>query len=141
MKISGYVMIILMVGLGFAMVGSIVSDMQVQYPNTTVGTNFTEYDYQEQIASNHTLLQSLIEDMADEETGWILKVLIGVAAVPVAILTAMVVLIKSLGIGIIILTSIGSDIGIPSFVIAFAVTALTVLVVWGILSWWRRSKA
>ncbi len=141
MKLSGFIMLVLMVGLAFAMIGGIVSDMQIYYPNVSVGTNFTKYDYKEEIASNQTVLQGLIESMNDEDTGWFKATLLGVAAVPVAMFKAITTLFKSLSLGVIILSSIGEDIGIPGFVINFAVVALTIAVTWGIISWWRnRSK-
>ena len=143
MKLSGYILVILMVGFCFALVGSVIQDFETYYPNTTINTSWeSEYSYQGEIKNETTLLQTMIEKMNNENTGWILMALIGVAAIPVAILTAMGTMIKSLGYGIIILSGVGKDVGIPDFVLPFAITALTIIILWGIISWWRsRSKA
>jgi len=138
MKLSGYILIILMIGLCFAIVGSIVSDFETQYPEVDVNSSWQdEYNYQETIGQNNTLLQRAVTKMSDEDTGWILKALIGVAAIPIAMITAIGILFSSMGRGINLLTDVSNEIGVPSFVIPFAITALTIIIVWGIISWWR----
>lgn len=134
-------MIVLAVGLCFAIVGSIVTDMKTEYPEIDINDSLLEgYDYSEQIASNGTLLQTMIDMMDDDDKGYILKAVIGVAAIPVAFFGAITMLFSTMGIGISMLTNIAAEIGIPSFVIYFAVTALTITIVFGILSWWRRYR-
>jgi len=52
-------------------------------------------------------------------------------------ITAIGILFSSMGRGINLLTDVSNEIGVPSFVIPFAITALTIIIVWGIISWWR----
>ena len=50
MKSSGYILIILMVGLCFAIVGSVVNDFETQYPDIEVNTSWeSDYDYTSEI--------------------------------------------------------------------------------------------
>jgi len=143
MKLSSYILLILMIGLVFALVGNIIHNFETQYPDVSINTSWeNKYNYQEELAQNQTTLMRMIEKMNDEETGWFFRTLIGVAAVPVAIFTAIAIMLNSLKYGTIIITNLGKDIGIPSFVIPFAITALTIIILWGILSWWHsKTKA
>jgi len=142
MKISGFILVVLMVGLGFGLVGSIVNDFETQYPNVSVGENFSKYDYSEEINTETSLLQSAIEYMQDENAGWILKALVGVLAVPVAIFTAIGTVLTSMKYGLIIFTDVASTIfKVPSFIISTVTVMIIVIVLFAILSWWHRSKA
>jgi len=143
MKLSGYILIILMVGFCFALVGSIVNDFETYYPEVDVNTSTweNEYNYQEKITGNATILQEMLEKMNKEDTHWLFVGLIGVAAIPVAVITAILTIISSLGYGVTILTGVANEIDIPDFVIPFAITAISVIMIWGLISWWRsRSK-
>lgn len=143
MKLSGYILIVLMIGFCFALVGSVILDFETQYPDIDVNTSWeSKYSYQSQLKNETTLLQSMIEKMNSEDIGWFKRTLLGVAAIPVAIFTAIGTMIKSLGYGITIITGVGKDIGVPAFVLPFVITAFTIIILWGIISWWRsKSKA
>jgi len=142
MKLSEYIIIILVIALCFGVVGSVVNDLETEYPDTDINTSWqNEYNYGGAVTNDTTLLQSMIQAMSDEETGWFLKALIGVAAIPVAVYTAIITMFYTMGYGVIILSSIATEIGLPQFVISLGITGLTVLIVWGLLSWYRRSKA
>ena len=132
-----------MIGLLFVLIGSVVRDFKTQYPDVSINTSWeSKYNYQEELAQNQTVLMRMVEKMSDEDTGWFFQTLIGVAAVPVAMFTAITIMFNSLGYGVDIITDIGKDIGIPSFVIPFAITALTITILWGVISWWHsKTKA
>jgi len=142
MKLSEYIMIILVVGLCFGIVGSIVNDLETQYPDVDINSSWEDkYNYQSSVEDDTTLLQSMLEYMSNENTGWMLKALVGVAAIPVAVYTAILTMITAMGYGIVIFSGVATDIGVPGFVISIGITALTVLIIWGLISWYRRSKA
>jgi len=143
MKLSSYILLILMIGLLLALIGEVVHNFETQYPDVSMNTSWeSKYNYQEQLAQNQTVLMRMIDKMSDEKTGWFFQTLIGVAAVPVAMFTAITVMFNSLGYGVSIITGVGKDIGIPTFVLPFIITALPIIILWGIISWWHsKTKA
>ena len=50
MKLSAFILLILVVGLSFSLVGSIIHDFETQYPDVDVNTTWEDdYDYAERI--------------------------------------------------------------------------------------------
>lgn len=141
MKLSGVILIVLGVGLIFALVGSIVSDMETQYPDVVVNKSWsTEYDYSVKINDSMSLLKREFEVITDEETGWFAKIGVSIAAIPTAILTMVSVVFKTMIYGTTVFTSVGTKIGIPDFVINIGIIALLVLIVFALISFFQGQK-
>ena len=131
-----------MVGLIFAVVASILSDFETQYPDVMINKSWEEkYDYVDEINESVISLKEKFDIIGDEDIGWFSKLAAGITAVPIAIVTVPVVLFKTVSYGIIIITSLGEEIGIPSFVIYFAVVAILIIIVFALVSFWHRARA
>ena len=140
MKLSMLITGILMIGLVFAMIASVVNDFETQYQDVSIGSNFTKYDYSSSINDRVQDLKEQFDIIGDEDQGWFSKIAAGITAIPKAIIFIPAVMFQSLVYGVNILTGIGSDIGIPSFVTTFAIIAMSVILVFALASFWHRSK-
>jgi len=142
MKIGTFVMMILVIGLVFSVIGSIVGDFQTQYTNSTVNTDWAEdYDYSKEINSSVSNLKIQLEKLDDENVGWFEKLGAGITAIPFAVIAAVDVILESASFGINIVADLGAEFGVPSSVIFFGVTALIIAVVFMLISFWRRYRA
>lgn len=131
----------LMVGLVFAMVGSIINDFETQYPDINVNTSWEdEYDYRDEINESVSSLKDKLDIITDEEEGWFSKIAAGITAVPRAIILVPVVMFETISYGLIILVKVGNDIGIPSFVIAFTTIAVILILIFKLISFFQRSR-
>jgi len=142
MKISSYILIVLMVGLVFAIVGSIVSDFGTQYPDIIINKSWEDqYNYADEINESVISLKEKFDIIGDEDVGWFSKLAAGITAIPIAIITVPVVLFKTVSYGITIITSLGTEIGVPAFVTYFAIIAILIIIVFALVSFWHRARA
>ncbi len=141
MKLSGFVLIILMVGLTFAVVGTIIDDFEVQYPDVDINQTWEDkYDYTEEINESVYGLKTRFDIIGNEEAGWFSQLTAGIAAIPLAIIFVPVVVFKTMSYAVIILSSISAEVGIPPFVTVFAIVAIIVVLIFGLVSFWHRSR-
>jgi len=140
-KLATFVMSVLVVGLAFAMISSIVSDFENQYPDTEVDSNWSEYDKSEQINNSVYGLKKDFDTIGDESEGWFTKLGAGISAIPQAVIAVPSVIFTTFSNGVNIMSDAAKEIGIPSFVIPFAIIALIVGVIFAIISYWRRYEA
>jgi len=141
MKLSGFILIILVVGLSFALVASVISDFETQYPEVDVNTTWEDdYDYTEEINESVYGIKTRFDIVGNEETGWFSKLTVGISAIPLAIIFIPVVIFKTMTYAIEILSNVAVDIGVPPFVIIFAIIALIVIILFGLVAFWHRSK-
>lgn len=143
MKLSGFIMVVLIIGLAFAIIGSIVGDMEQAYPEIDVNTSWeTGYNYTGDIEAAINPLKTQFEILGDEEEAWFPKKLVAiVAAIPAAIISIPAVIIVTMAHGVSIMSKAGSEVGIPPFVISIGIVALTIIIIFAIASFWHRSKA
>lgn len=140
MKISGYITIILAVGLCFAIVGSIVDDFETEYPSIDVNTSWEdEYDYTGEINESISGIKDKFDIIADEDAWFGIKIYAGAAILLKAIIVVPSVIFKTIGYGLIILVKVGTDIGVPAFVTVFATVGIVLVVIFKLVSFWHRS--
>ncbi|GAF88084.1 unnamed protein product [marine sediment metagenome] len=131
-----------MVGLGFALVGTVIEDFETQYPNVSVSENFSKYDYSKEINESMGGLKKEFDIIGDEDIGWFSKIAAGITAIPKAIIAVPVTIFQTMRYGISIFSSVGSDIfKIPEEIINFGVVALFIIIIFALVSFWHRSKA
>ena len=133
--------IILMVGLCFAIVGSVVNDFEVEYPDIDVNTSWEgDYDYTSEINDSISGLKDKFDIIADEDEGWFSKLTAGISAIPKAIVVVPAVMFKTVSYGLIILVEVGTKIGVPSFVTVFATIGVFTIVIFKLVAFWHRSR-
>ena len=141
MKLSGYITIILMVGLCFAMVGSVVTDFETEYPEIDVNSSWeTKYNYADEINQSLSGLKEQFDIISDEDEGWFAKLTAGISAIPKAIIFVPSVLFGTIAYGLIILVDVGTEIGIPPFVSGFAIVAVILFIIFKLVAFWHRSN-
>ncbi len=139
MKLSGYILIIIMVASLFLMMGSIVNDMNTWYPAVTVDTSWNNSysSYATEINKSMYGLQTSLEKIGDAN-GWFSAVVSGITAIPKAITTIPKVIFQSMGFGINILSDTAQEIGIPPVIVAMGIISLIVIIMFAIVSFWQR---
>lgn len=131
-------MMVLSVGLVFVIVGSITDDFETYYDvevNETLGGN---YDYSGRINASVSGLIKNFEAMDEGERSWFVGTLY---AIPLAIFSVISSVFISGVYSINIFTNIGSKIEIPLEIIAIGVTVIMIIIVFSVVSFWRRYKA
>jgi len=144
MKLSGYVSVLLVVAVIFLMVGLIVEDMETQYPETSVNKSAWQgkYDYTTEINESVSDLKDKFDIIQDDEEGWFERVGAGIVVIPKVIIFVPQVLLASLTNAIKLVAGIGEELSIPPAVIYIGITALLVIIIFGLISfWYSRSKA
>ena len=134
-------MIVLVIGFSFALVGSVIYDFETQYPEVDVNTTWENtYDYTSEINKTVDDIKVKFDIIGSEETGWFSKIAAGITAIPKAIIAVPTVLFQTAKYALIILSDISSIIGLPDFVLPFATVAFIVVLLFGLVSFWHRSK-
>lgn len=134
-------MIVLLVSLVFSILGNITGDMEDYYDVEVNHTLGEDYDYAGRINKSVYGIKNNFDTISDEDAGWFSKIGAGITAIPEAVITVVSVLFTSMGYGIQILTGIGSELAVPAAVVSTAIVGLIVIVVFSIVSYWRRYKA
>ena len=138
MKLSGWITIILMVGLVFASIGSIVNDFETEYPEIDVNTSWaTDFNYVDEINESVAPLQEKLALITSEDEGWFTKISAGITAIPRVLVFVPSVIFTTMGYGLTIFTQVSSDMGVPSFVVLFATTAIIVIIIFKLISWFQ----
>lgn len=130
MKISVFVVVLLMVGVILFVMVQMVKEAEEIYD---IEVNKTEwegkYDYAADINESMQPIKESIDSISDEEKGWLEKVGAGFTGI-IAAVTFLPALIWNTGkLGGELITGLGSSLGIPSYLILVFIIMLTV---WGI---------
>jgi len=141
MKLSTFVLMILMVAFVFAGVGLMIDDMETNY-NVDINSSWTEdYDYSDGINASASELKNKFDDITNDEKGWFAKAVEGISAIPTVILFVPQVIIESLVNAIKIISGFGDELGVPTTIITYAIIGLMVIIVFALIGWWHRSQA
>jgi len=142
MKISDYIIIVLIIGLCFTAFGSIINDFEISYPDVEINKTSWEgkYNFTDEIDNRSLSLKADLEDIINAGSGW--KVFAeGALALPNAIVNVVSILFFSMGKGVLIFSGILSSFGVPSFVQGVGVVIMTILVIFEGISFYHRGKA
>ncbi|MHA1873342.1 MAG: hypothetical protein ACTSVB_04440 [Candidatus Heimdallarchaeaceae archaeon] len=139
-KLATFVMIILVVGLTFAIIGNIVNDFKTYYPETEVNTSWVEaYDYSSEINESVGGLKEDFATLTDTEKGWFSRIGAGITAIPNVIIFVPKTMFE---VGVyatnIISKSAKQIPQFPTFIIPFAIIAIVVGLFFLLISFWRR---
>jgi len=125
--------------LNFATVGLIVNDLETQYPEIQINSSWqTKYDYSGEINKSAIKIQNLFRDIGKREGGWLL--LTGISAFPIAVIETVKIVILSLTKGVAIVAGIGTDIGIPLIIQTFIVVIITLIIIFSLVRFWRKTE-
>ena len=141
MKLSSYILVVLAIGLCFALVGNVVNDFETYYPDINVDTAWEdEYNYVEELNDSVSLVINGFNKIKDTKLGWFSEVTATIVAIPLAIIVLPGVIFSTLKYTGIIFTSVANEIGIPDYVIWFGSVAIIVVITFSLISFWHRWK-
>lgn len=140
MRISGYVMLVLMIGLIFTSVSLIVDDLSNHYDTDA---NFSEdgFIYGTETSSSMKGLQTSLETLGDEDQGWFSKLGAGITAIPYAVIASVGEIFKSQGYLSSMITKTGSQLNLSPNVIGILITMLVISVIFAIITFLHRQRA
>jgi hypothetical protein len=132
MKISGYIMMLLVVGAVFFIFAQMISEANENYPSTNINSSVwdSKYDFANGINNDTAPLQQAFSDIENPDKGWFSKLISGIAAIPWAVIKLPVILFSALAMGGIMVTGFLGIFGIPAYIVT---VVLIMMVVWGII--------
>lgn len=149
MKLSGFVMMLLLVGFIFSAVSFIVVDFETAYPEMTrvergIGVNDTlRWDEDFNFANDiSTYISNISEDwqlLTSQDSSFFEKG-VGFIAIPIAVMALPIVVIAALGNQVLIITRISDLLALPEGLATWATVALSIVLIFKLIGWWRRDK-
>ena len=141
MKISEYIIIVLIIGMSFTAFTMIINDLETQYPDVSINKTSWEgeYNYSDAINVSASSLKSDIDKIGDETGGW--QVFSAIVAIPKAVLNVVSILFLSIVFGLSIFSGILDTIGVPPFVTMVGTVIIIIVVLFAAISFYHRSKA
>jgi len=138
MRMETIVMIVVVIGLTFTIVGLMANDLKKQYPETNV-ENFTgKYDYTQEISEKSDNIVNYFNKIGNAESGW--QILTGIAAFPFAVIEAVSLILTSLTSGVSIVTGLGTETKIDPVVLSFIVLMITITIIFALIKFWRKTE-
>ena len=130
MKISTFITILLFVGVVFFVITLMVTEAEDKY-GTDINTTSWEgkYDYAESINESVDPLIGSIDDITNEDKGWLEKVGAGFTGIISAVTLLPALVWNSFAMGGGLITGVFSSIGLPAYLIGVFIIAL---IVWGV---------
>ncbi|MHA1225339.1 MAG: hypothetical protein ACTSPV_01185 [Candidatus Hodarchaeales archaeon] len=138
MKLETIVIMVVVVGLIFTIVGLMANDLKTQYPDVEVENLTGKYDYSSKIDNSATKIINYFRDIGEEEGGW--KILTGITAIPLAVIQVVSLILSSLGYGVDIVTGLGTELGIDDVVLSFIVIMITIVIIFALIKFWRKTE-
>jgi len=142
MKLSGYILITVIIGLAFASVGMFVNDLSSSYPDVEIDTSWeTEYNYAQNINQSVSPLKEKFDTIENGDAGWFSKVSAGITAVPFATITVPKIIFETMSFSGTIISQLGVAIGVPTWILTIATMCLIIIILFALVSFWHRSRA
>jgi len=131
MKISTYIMMLLVISGIFFTFALMTQEAKTYYPEAGIDDSdwADKYDFGTSINRTVSPLQKAFEKLGDEEAGWWTKLTAGITAVPLAIIQIPVVLFQTFVMGGLLITGVFTSLGIPAYLLGIV---LIMVLVWGI---------
>lgn len=142
MKISEYIIIVLIIGMSFTAFGMILTDLETSYPDIEINKTVWEgkYNFTERINDSAFELKEKLDDIANP-TGWTDFALTTITAMPTVVANVALILLFSMGRGSDIFSGILSSLGVPPIIIGVGTVIIIILVLFAAISFYHRSKA
>lgn len=154
MKISSFIMFLLLISTVFAVYGMMVKDANKTFATTMpefspiVSSNWTSsdqdtvgggpYDFIDSINGTVGPLMTKFAIIKNEEEGWFSKLTAGITAIPYTILLVPDVLISSISIAGAIVTGFFIALGIPGWFVILIGVIITIWAVFKLLEYYQR---
>jgi len=131
MKISTFIMIILVISGFFFIFGSMSKEAKLYYPDANINDSqwYGKYDYVSRVNTSIAPLQTSFETIQDENKGWFTKLTSGIAAIPAAVIAIPTLLFGSFVMGGSLITGLFTTMNVDIYLI---ILACVMVVVWGI---------
>ena len=131
MKISTFILMFLAIAAMLFIVGLASQETKLYYPEAGINDSewYGKYDYSEQINTSIAPIKTSLENIGDENKGWFVKILSGIAAVPAAVISLAALVLGSFSFGGGIITGTLKTLGVPGIL---SIIIILMIVVWGI---------
>jgi len=132
MKLSTYLQIFLVIAAFMFIFGLMAEESKANYPEADINDSAWagKFDYSTEINNSVKPVQTALENIGDEEKGWFVKILSGIAAIPAAVIGIASLILGSFVHGGAIITGSLAILAIPAAIIAIIII---MIVVWGII--------
>ena len=140
MKISTFTTILLVVGLLLFVTMQMITESETNYDITVNKSGWDEgqYDFAQDINSSINPVQKSIEDISNEELGWLEKVGSGFTGIIAAVKLIPTLLFSLIKLGNNLIVGLGSAFGIPSAMTQVFLIMLYVWVIYQAIAFFQR---
>jgi len=147
MKLSGIILMILMVGFIFFAAGVIIDDFETYYPDVmpvnktirNVTSWDTEFNYNDRIFEHTNFISEKWLDLTSSESSFFLKAE-SLLTIPIAVIWTPFIMISALSYQVYMIADFADILQIPYSFVTWAVTGVSVIIIFGLIAWWRKDK-
>lgn len=131
MKISTFIQLFLVIACFMIIFGLMSQEAKTYYPDAGINDSdwYGKYDYSGSINDSFSDTSVALKNLGDENKGWFVKILSGIAAIPLAIISLVKVIFSSLFYGAFIVTDAFVILGLPA---AIAIIICIMILIWAI---------
>lgn len=131
MKLSGFVILILIIAGVFFTFAQITKEINTQFPDSSLNSSQWEskYDYIDDVNETFSPLEQSFKTIQDEDAGWFSKLSAGITAIPYALLIVPQAIFGSLVYGGNIVVGFFGVWNLPAKIVTLA---LVILLIWAI---------
>ena len=139
MRISTFVTILLFVGVVFFVMAMMTQEANDKYDTGINTSNWEDkYDYKTEVNESVNPLIQSIDDITNEEKGWLEKVGSGFTGIISAVTLLPALVWKSFTTGGSLLTGVFSSFGVPAYILSVFIIALTIWGVFQLIQFFQR---
>lgn len=131
MKISTFITLFLVIA-GFMFIFGLMSqEAKNYYPDSNINDSdwYGKYNYADDINKSMQPIETSLRNIGDENKGWFVKIVSGIAAVPAAVISLASLVLGSFANGIGIISGSFTTLGVPTILI---VIIGLMIVAWGL---------
>ena len=141
-KVGTIVIMVLMVGLVFAMFGSVLDDFQRANPDVEVNETLYEgYEFTSQIENETIGIQTALEGIADADGFWE-TIGTSITAIPSFVINVITLILTTIGYANTIMTGVLARVfHLPIAIIFILEVILFVGIIFALIAFWRKSPA
>jgi hypothetical protein len=132
MKLSTFISLFLVIAAFMVIFGLMSQEAKNYYPSSNINDSewYGKYNYVSTINDSTSKIQGALADIGDENKGWFVKIVSGIAAIPTAVISLATLILSSFGIGSAIIGGSFTTLGVtPILIVIIGV----IIIVWGSL--------
>lgn len=142
MKLSVFIMIILVISGVFFTFAEMIREGNNEYPENTINSSAWEekYDYIDDINETFSPIETALKTIQDEDAGWFSRLTAGITAIPYAILIVPEAIFGSIVFGGEIIVGFFAVWGIPQKIVTLALVFILIWAIFKLVEFFNKTE-